>query len=212
MAGSLECWSYPGRDRADGRERRCSAVGAGRTWRRIPASPGAGPYLAAPDAAHQPTPARRATDGASALPARAGGGGPLATVAQCLDSRSARRTRRKARDPDGVPGAVRGEAALRRRRRRHDRNLPPAGARGGAAATARTAHEAGLSPSQWELCLVEGDASRRIVEHEQSRDCDLVVLAPRGRSAAEDLLLGSVTRHVLAEGQVDVLVSTLRGG
>ena len=74
------------------------------------------------------------------------------------------------------------------------------------------AHEAGLSPSQWEHCVVEGHASRRIVELEQSCDCDLVVLAPHGRSAAVDLLLGSVTTHVLAEGHVDVLVSPLRGG
>jgi len=70
------------------------------------------------------------------------------------------------------------------------------------------AHEAGLSPSQWELSVVEGDASRRIVEQEQSRNCDLVVLAPHSQSAVADLLLGSVTRHVLAEGRVDVLLST----
>ena len=70
------------------------------------------------------------------------------------------------------------------------------------------AHEARLSPSQRQLCVVEGDTSRRIVEQEQSRDCDLVVLAPHGRSAAEDFLLGSVTRRVLAEGSVDVLLST----
>lgn len=70
------------------------------------------------------------------------------------------------------------------------------------------AHEAGLSPSQWELFVVEGDASRRIVEQEQSRNCDLVVLAPYSQSAVADLLLGSVTRHVLAEGHVDVLLST----
>ena len=74
------------------------------------------------------------------------------------------------------------------------------------------AHEAGLSPSQWELSVVEGDASRRIVEQEQSRNCDLVVLAPGGQSAAADLLLGSVTRHVLAEGHVDVLLSTRMPG
>ena len=58
--------------------------------------------------------------------------------------------------------------------------------------------------------MAEGDASRRIVEQEQSRDCDLVVPAPHGRSAAADLLLGNVTRHVLAEGNVDVLLSTQR--
>ena len=74
------------------------------------------------------------------------------------------------------------------------------------------AHEAGLAPSQWEPGVVEGDASRRIVEQEQSRDCDLVVLAPHGQSAAADLLLGSVTRHVLAEGHVDVLLSTRMPG
>lgn len=72
------------------------------------------------------------------------------------------------------------------------------------------AHEAGLWPSQWEPCVVEGDASLRIVEQAQSRHCDLVVLAPHDRSTTADLLLGSVTRHVLAEGQVDVLVSTRR--
>ncbi len=74
------------------------------------------------------------------------------------------------------------------------------------------AHEAGLSPAQWELCVVEGNASRRIVEQEQSRDCDLVVLTPHGQSAAADLLLGSVTRHVLVEGHVDVLLSTRMPG
>lgn len=72
------------------------------------------------------------------------------------------------------------------------------------------ADEAGLSPAQWEPCVVEGNASRCIVEQERSRNCDLVVLSPHGQSAAADLLLGSVTRHVLAEGKVDVLLSNRR--
>jgi nucleotide-binding universal stress UspA family protein len=55
---------------------------------------------------------------------------------------------------------------------------------------------------------VEGDASQRIVEQEQGSDCDLVVVGKHGQTAAEELLLGSVTRHVLAEGSADVLVST----
>lgn len=67
---------------------------------------------------------------------------------------------------------------------------------------------AGLRPGAWDACVVEGDASQRIVEQEQERDCDLVVVGKHGQSAAEDLLLGSVTQHVLAEGSVDVLVST----
>jgi nucleotide-binding universal stress UspA family protein len=68
----------------------------------------------------------------------------------------------------------------------------------------------GLKPGAWEPCIVEGDASLRIVEHEQEMDCDLVVLGKHGQSAAEELLLGSVSKHVLAEGTSDVLVSTAR--
>ncbi len=69
---------------------------------------------------------------------------------------------------------------------------------------------AGLHPSEWEPCIVEGDASQRIIEYEQEKDCDLVVLGKHGRSVTEDLLLGSVSKHVLAEGSADVLVSTVR--
>jgi nucleotide-binding universal stress UspA family protein len=68
----------------------------------------------------------------------------------------------------------------------------------------------GLKLGDWEPCIVEGDASQRIVEHEQEKDCDLVVLGKHGQSATEDLLLGSVSKHVLAEGSTDVLVSTAR--
>jgi len=69
---------------------------------------------------------------------------------------------------------------------------------------------AGLKSGRWEPCIVEGDASLRIVEQEQETDCDLVVLGKHGQSVTEDLLLGSVTKHVLAEGSADVLVSTAR--
>lgn len=72
------------------------------------------------------------------------------------------------------------------------------------------AHDAGLRPGQWDAMVVEGDASQRIVEREQESDCDLVVLGKHGRNAAEELLLGSVTKHVLAEGSADLLVSTAR--
>lgn len=74
------------------------------------------------------------------------------------------------------------------------------------------AHAAGLRPGQWDPCVLEGDASMRIVEQEQERDCDLVVVGKHGRSAAEELLLGSVTRRVLDEGACDVLVSTAHDG
>lgn len=70
------------------------------------------------------------------------------------------------------------------------------------------ATQAGLKPGQWEPCIVEGDASLRLVEQEQERACDLVIIGKHGQSAAEDLLLGSTTKHLLAEGVVDVLVAT----
>jgi nucleotide-binding universal stress UspA family protein len=72
------------------------------------------------------------------------------------------------------------------------------------------AQACGLAPGEWSPLIVEGDASLRIVEHEQEHDCDLVVLGKHGQSAVEDLLLGSVSKHVLAEGSTDVLVSTAR--
>ena len=65
-----------------------------------------------------------------------------------------------------------------------------------------------LKPGHWDARSVEGDASQRILEHEQESDCDLVVVGKHGQSAAEELLPGSVTKHVLDEGSADVLVST----
>lgn len=70
------------------------------------------------------------------------------------------------------------------------------------------AAQAGLPDDCWQPCVVEGDASFRLIELEQEQDCDLVALGKHGVSAATDMLLGSVTQHVLAEGTVDVLIST----
>lgn len=69
---------------------------------------------------------------------------------------------------------------------------------------------AGLKPADWSPCVLHGDASLCIIEQEQEQDCDLIVIGKHGQNMAEDLLLGSVTRHVLAESVGDVLVSTLR--
>lgn len=74
----------------------------------------------------------------------------------------------------------------------------------------KLAHQAGLKADAWEPQVTEGDASLRIVETEQVLDCDLVVLGKHGQSVTEELLLGSTTKHVLAEGSADVLVSTAR--
>lgn len=66
----------------------------------------------------------------------------------------------------------------------------------------------GLEAGHWQPCVVEGEAALRLLEQEQQQGCDLVVLGKHGQSATEDLLLGSVSRLVLAEGRGDVLVST----
>lgn len=69
---------------------------------------------------------------------------------------------------------------------------------------------AGLKPGRWQPRVVEGDASFRLVELEQEHDCDLVAVGKHGTSMAVDLLLGSVTHHLLCEAQGDVLISTER--
>jgi nucleotide-binding universal stress UspA family protein len=47
----------------------------------------------------------------------------------------------------------------------------------------------------------------QIVRQEQEQDCDLVVVGKHGQNAVEELLLGSTTNMVIAEGASDVLVS-----
>lgn len=67
--------------------------------------------------------------------------------------------------------------------------------------------EAGLSPDNTCLIALHGDPRWRIIEQEQECDCDLIVMGKHGKSVFEELLLGSVTEHVLSEAQNDVLVS-----
>lgn len=67
--------------------------------------------------------------------------------------------------------------------------------------------EAELSPNDSCLIVLHGDARWRIIEQEQERDCDLIVMGKNGKSLLEELVLGSVTEHVLSEAQSDVLVS-----
>lgn len=67
--------------------------------------------------------------------------------------------------------------------------------------------EAGLSSSCCALMVLHGDPASRIIEQEREQGCDLIVMGKHGESAIEELLLGSVTKHVLAESQSDVLVS-----
>lgn len=68
-----------------------------------------------------------------------------------------------------------------------------------------------LPENGYELCLTEGDAPQHILTQARERGCDLIVIGKHGRHAAEELLLGSVTKHVVSEAECDVLVSTARG-
>lgn len=67
--------------------------------------------------------------------------------------------------------------------------------------------EAGIAPEAARLLVLHGDPWRHIIEQEQEQDCDLIVMGRRGESVLEEFLLGSVTKHVLADCQGDVLVS-----
>jgi nucleotide-binding universal stress UspA family protein len=65
---------------------------------------------------------------------------------------------------------------------------------------------AGLAPADYAARVIHGDPSQQIVAMEQEFDCDLIALGKHGTHIAEEMLLGSVTKHVLAESQCDVLV------
>ncbi len=73
------------------------------------------------------------------------------------------------------------------------------------------AREAALPDAAWQPSVTEGDAPQRILEVAAAQRCDLIAIGKHGRQAAEELLLGSVTRHVLEEAEGDVLVSTAHG-
>ncbi len=66
--------------------------------------------------------------------------------------------------------------------------------------------EAGLKPGEVSLSVHHGNASRIILTQEQEQDCDLIVMGKHGQGVLEELLLGSVTKHVLSESASDVLV------
>ncbi|HET20308.1 MAG TPA: universal stress protein, partial [Chromatiales bacterium] len=46
-----------------------------------------------------------------------------------------------------------------------------------------------------------------ILEQEEEKDADLIIIGKHGKEMGEELLLGSVTKHVLAESRGDVLVA-----
>lgn len=56
------------------------------------------------------------------------------------------------------------------------------------------------------LTVVRGDVSRVIFAKEEELSADLIVIGKHGQSMVKELLLGSVTHHVLAGSKCDVLV------
>jgi nucleotide-binding universal stress UspA family protein len=69
------------------------------------------------------------------------------------------------------------------------------------------ADEAGLAPQQWTPVVTQGDPGRDILTQQVERDVDLVVLGKHGAGMTRDLMLGSVTQHVLGQALCDVLVT-----
>ncbi|MDP1613434.1 MAG: universal stress protein [Sulfuritalea sp.] len=65
---------------------------------------------------------------------------------------------------------------------------------------------AGLSSGDYAPLVLHGDASQQTLAQEQELDCDLIVMGKHGKHVTEELLLGSMTKHILAESQCDVLV------
>jgi nucleotide-binding universal stress UspA family protein len=61
--------------------------------------------------------------------------------------------------------------------------------------------------SRLSRAFVHGAPTLHILEHEQMMDADLIVMGKHGQSALEELLLGSVTQHVLAYSSSDVFIA-----
>ena len=68
------------------------------------------------------------------------------------------------------------------------------------------ATEAGLTARDYSARVFHGDPTQKILTMEQEVDADLIVVGKHGTHVAEELLFGSVTKHVLADSQCDVLV------
>ncbi|SDT13890.1 universal stress protein [Pseudomonas oryzae] len=65
---------------------------------------------------------------------------------------------------------------------------------------------AGLEPDSVRSVLLHGEAGVHILDQEQLQGCELIAIGKRGQGPVEELLLGSVTRHVLTQARGDVLV------
>lgn len=65
---------------------------------------------------------------------------------------------------------------------------------------------AGLPAEAVQPVIVHGDPSVQILDQEQLQGCELIIIGKRGQGPLEELLLGSVTKHILSQAKADVLV------
>jgi nucleotide-binding universal stress UspA family protein len=68
----------------------------------------------------------------------------------------------------------------------------------------------GVDENRVRRIVVHGEATTQVLEQEQEQDCDLIVIGKRGHGLFGELLLGSVTKHILARSTADVLVCDRR--
>ncbi|MGE0072989.1 MAG: universal stress protein [Thiomonas sp.] len=72
----------------------------------------------------------------------------------------------------------------------------------------RLADGAAWPAAQWRAVVAHGDAAACILQQQQDEDADLLVLGKHGTGVTEELLFGSVTKHVLAHARCDVLIAS----
>ncbi|MFC3607908.1 universal stress protein [Stutzerimonas tarimensis] len=70
----------------------------------------------------------------------------------------------------------------------------------------RLMSEADLDRTATSCSLFHGDPVRHVLEQQQTQDCDLIVMGKRGVGRLESWLVGSVTRHILAQAACDTLI------
>ena len=65
---------------------------------------------------------------------------------------------------------------------------------------------------EFKSLVVEGNASKKIIETSEKQKVDLIVMGKRGISAIEKLFIGSVTNQVLRNSTVPILLTKKRTG
>lgn len=64
----------------------------------------------------------------------------------------------------------------------------------------------GTAASRFRRRVEYGDAARTILAQARETGTDLIVMGRQGDSAVREMLLGSVTRHILSSGECDMLI------